>query len=998
MGPVNETTSSFSLKDHELVVLDKGSMIELVSQYEGMPFSQNCEVVERTDQTVTARLNFTADLSNLPYAAKIGADVDITLNLPERGEAEIAVRGTGIYQREASAEKGADNNTYDVILDGARVSKDLPPYVMAALAKAYGAGNIPGPDTPVEAAAGMLFPPLIGVLVNALQNAIKSKPKAKTMRDKEWYKKQYPGRTDEQLAMIMMADALGASGGDEEDAISIGDNEKPGGADYVPPSESTGGGYGVFAGEEAGSGEDLSFGKPDVPEDSPVQPAGTQPSATTETPEKPATPEEQEPEPESREVQVTARGSTILITKDPATGGWVNAETGNPFDLEAHERNFPEYVRQFNEHTAHNEELERTGQTAMQQKLNEIKQEYEQRNVLIDWMRRMQNTAMNRGMGENGEIDNMYNRLGAEIDRVDSGEPADLDRIAKIRDYIGNRIEGGIGGPKDTPDVESINWTNRGLWSEAFVETGRNLSQVTNKDGSLSWKGLAGRVAIGMLTGGTSEWVFTPMGSVYTMKDAIDRGDSGLSAASQGISQAVVQYGVGKVFGGIMGSTGAAAKGAVKGTLSGGLRGGVTGGLKGGWQGLKTAGGQMAKEGSDLFSRQAWSGATQKMGQSLSGGAKRLGNILTGREGYTGVTGQGASSASSAAAAAANLSPAERIQLNRFNEAVRSGDPAKVTGLYKNMGMKNLSNLQQKGVISSEAAEKCNQILRGEVNKSINTGTKNAINTFQNQTKVRIEEVVVGDSGSSARSSVTRLKTDFDRTGIPSFNQSDVKAYANMKNISVSEAYDDLSKQFKSTHQATVKEALKPLGVDGQYSTFDRIGSGSGQADSYAEGFTNARQAGSGTGEVFKVKADGSIRSYQTSGQAVVDQNQLNKAIYKTGDLLDDATAVPPKEVPSIINQQLQAIDKYPSDPLTIAKAVGRTEKGARLLVDSLNDPKLTQAAAEIYDNPGSMTDVLKKFGYTDAAGNADPSKFCQAGREAITQFDQSLKTIRPGS
>ncbi|NCA98585.1 MAG: hypothetical protein EOM70_04315 [Clostridia bacterium] len=1002
MGPVIDAQSSFSLRDHELVVLDKGRVIELVSQYEGMPFSQNCVVTERTDDTVTARLQFSADLSNLPYAAKIGADALVTLMMPQRGLAQISVGGTGTYQRSASSEKGADFNTYDVRLEGAMTSKDLPPFVMAVIDKTYGAGNIPGPDTPFEAAAGMLFPPLAGVLVNALQNALK--PKAKVMRDKEWYKKKYPGRTDEQLAMIMMADALGASGGDAEDAESIGDNERPGGADYVAPPEPAYSGQGGEAPEEP-SGEDLSFGKPDVPAEKPAaaatQPMPTEPPAAPAAPVREPAEPEQRFEPETRTVPYTVGGSTIDIERDPVTGGWIKSEDGQPFDLEAHQRNLEQQFERHNDYRARNEELERTGQTAMQQKLAEIKQEYEQREALVDWMRRMQNVAMNRGMGEKGEIDDMYSRLGAEINRVDSGESADFDKIARIRTYIGGRIEGDLGGPKDTPDVESINWTNRELWSEAFEETGRNLSQVTNKDGSLSWKGLAGRTAIGLLTGGTSEYVFTPMGSVYTMKDAIDRGESGLSAAAQGIQQAVVQYGVGKVFGAVVGTAGGAAKGAVKGALSGGLKGSVGGGLKGGWQGLKSAGSEMAKEGSDLFSRQAWSSATQKMGQSMSGGAKRIGNILTGREGYAGAAGIASTPAVSATSAITNLSPAERLKLNQFNEAVRSGDPAKVSSLYKNGGMKDLANLQQKGAISPQAAQQCNQALRSQVTDSIRKGTHDAINDIQKTTRVRVEEVIVGDSGSSAKAAVTRLKTDFDRTLVPKFNQADLKAYASRNNMSVSEAYDDLCKQFTNAHEANVSKALGQKGLDANavgFKSYDRIGSASGQADSYAEGFTNARQAASGSGEVFKVRADGSIRSYQTSGQAVVDQNQLNKALYKTGDLLDNPTAVPPREVPSIIHQQMQSISKNPSDPLTIAKAVGRTEKGANLLVDSLQDPKLTRAASEIYENPGRTSEILKKFGFTDAAGNADPSKFCQAGREAVTRFDQSLKSIQPGT
>jgi len=64
--------------------------------------------------------------------------------------------------------------------------------------------------------------------------------------------------------------------------------------------------------------------------------------------------------------------------------------------------------------------------------------------------------------------------------------------------------------------------------------------------------------------------------------------------------------------------------------------------------------------------------------------------------------------------------------------------------------------------------------------------------------------------------------------------------------------------------------------------------------------------------------------------------------MYKSTDILDDATAISPKEVPSIVKQQVSSLSSSPNDPLTVAKALGRTEKGAKLLGGSLKDPKQT--------------------------------------------------------
>lgn len=394
MGPVSEKKSSFSLEDYELSVLDKGTVVELMGQYEGMPFSQNCEIIEREENLVTAEFNFAADLTKLPYSANIAATAQVTLQKEQNGRITVGMKGKGFYSRAATNEKGADENTYELTLRGGRVKKDLPPFVMAAITKAYGAGNIPGPDSPAEAAVGMLFPPLVGLVVSVIQGLLKPQELVsklsvgeQSMKDANRTLGQGLVSEDEQRAWQMMANALGASGGDPEDPFSIGDNERPGGADYIAPQQSErSDGFGA---EYVGPDEDLSFGRPDAPGDVPdytPEGQGEPPSAGSDMPA--------QAEPESMVVQTSARGAQTLIVRDPVTGGWVNAETGNPFDLEGHQKNFPKQVKELEDIIKHNEELERTGQTSMQQSLDEIgRKEQEGFNAIqkeIDQRRREQ--------------------------------------------------------------------------------------------------------------------------------------------------------------------------------------------------------------------------------------------------------------------------------------------------------------------------------------------------------------------------------------------------------------------------------------------------------------------------------------------------------------------------------------------------------------------------------------------------------------------------------
>ena len=242
----------------------------MIGQYEGMTFSQNCPVLEREENKAVAEVNFAADLTKLPYNANIAARAEVTFTKEANGRIAISMDGQGFYSRAATEDKGADENTYSLSMRGNLVKKDLPPYVMVAIATAYGAGNIPGPDSPAEAAVGMLFPPLVGLIVSLLQGLLRPKELVSSLSVGEQAMKDANRSLgkglyteEEARAWATMADALGASGGDPEDAVSIGDNERPGGADYQAPQQNGQSGKG-FGAEYVGPDEDLSFGKPDA--------------------------------------------------------------------------------------------------------------------------------------------------------------------------------------------------------------------------------------------------------------------------------------------------------------------------------------------------------------------------------------------------------------------------------------------------------------------------------------------------------------------------------------------------------------------------------------------------------------------------------------------------------------------------------------------------------------------------------------------------------------
>lgn len=259
MGPVADNDSDFSVKDFELTILDKGESIEVIGVYEKMPFSQECAITEASDDSLVAQGRLSADLKNLPAKTKIAADFTITLSQKGKKNAQMTITGMGTYERAASKTKGADYNTYELKGSGKMQTSEIPAYVAAALASATkGVGNIPGPDSTSTAVVGLLFPPLVGLVIHVLQELLskaakkeEETPKIKKY-SKEWYKQQNPGMSDESIAWAMLADAGGGSD-DSSDASEGGGSE----GDSAEGSGSEGGSEGdADYGEEGTEGSE----------------------------------------------------------------------------------------------------------------------------------------------------------------------------------------------------------------------------------------------------------------------------------------------------------------------------------------------------------------------------------------------------------------------------------------------------------------------------------------------------------------------------------------------------------------------------------------------------------------------------------------------------------------------------------------------------------------------------------------------------------------------
>lgn len=357
-GPGFVDMSKINIKNFELTILDKSDTLECVGQYEGMPFSQVCTIAEQSYDKVVATASLSLDLTKTTFKAKVWGNGTITITKPNMGKPKVVISGTGYYQRPATKDKGADFNTYTAKASGTFKDKSLPPFVVAALGRQMGAGNIPGPDTPIQAATGLLFPPLATLLAHIIEEAMKVKQTGTSIKkySPEWYAKNYPGKTKEQLAWIMLADAMGSTDEpDIGDKLSIGDNETAGEESYgeaeayeEEPAYEEESQPEIM--EETQENPQETAAPPEAPAEQPV-PEPEQPAPGQEAPEQPPAPEEEDdgiPKfsdlPDEMTLTMDGKGHTNHYVKDLKKGVFINTETGGTLNLTHYFKDIAPYL------------------------------------------------------------------------------------------------------------------------------------------------------------------------------------------------------------------------------------------------------------------------------------------------------------------------------------------------------------------------------------------------------------------------------------------------------------------------------------------------------------------------------------------------------------------------------------------------------------------------------------------------------------------------------
>lgn len=329
MGPSEKTTLDVKLFD--IGMIDRGDLIELVGKidleqvvklleeqtgrkvqasYEGQvfPFSQACEIVERTKDSVKCQFLLRLNFTNMPFVNRFivgetSALVTIIFKTRSGLTPGVTIVGHAKYVRMDDPHLGTDMNDYSINGDGYRYMENLPPFVTFAMTKKLGgAGNIPGPSSPEQAAVGLLFPPLVSVIGYALQELLKPKPGgvAETFAD---YTRARRGAARRAAAREAAKEEAGAS------------TEEPGETEIFEEPEQE---Y-----EEAPAEEMVQTEEFKVPQES-------------ITPEQNSV-ESEKPSPVSVKVVVDHSGRIKEVTYDPQTGEWIT-EDGNLFNWEVYEK------------------------------------------------------------------------------------------------------------------------------------------------------------------------------------------------------------------------------------------------------------------------------------------------------------------------------------------------------------------------------------------------------------------------------------------------------------------------------------------------------------------------------------------------------------------------------------------------------------------------------------------------------------------------------------
>jgi len=154
---------------------------------------------------------------------------------------------------------------------------------------------------------------------------------------------------------------------------------------------------------------------------------------------------------------------------------------------------------------------------------------------------------------EKGTPGDIRKHIDGMIDDIIHGRPVDLNKYGKIHNiYTGHRT-----GRYLTEDqLPTDSQLNREIFENTVSWTAREIATGQDRDGNVSWLAVGTRIAVGIGTGGQSEWVWAPAEGTYRVYDNMMAGDSAGWAITKAVAWAAteefvigkgIQWGLGKV-------------------------------------------------------------------------------------------------------------------------------------------------------------------------------------------------------------------------------------------------------------------------------------------------------------------------------------------------------------------------------------------------------------------------------------------------------------------
>ncbi|MCJ7737247.1 MAG: hypothetical protein MUQ10_08040, partial [Anaerolineae bacterium] len=402
-----------------------------------------------------------------------------------------------------------------------------------------------------------------------------------------------------------------------------------------------------------------------------------------------------------------ALGNRFDYDWNPELGGYINPQTGGMLD--------PTLWNEYNRNVAANRAFSDRERERLENRDTDFDRHVDQFNTRIQ-RERLQGlegalrTLEERGyrLGEDGARASVH--AAALARQARAGLPVSIPKALAIERFLNNREAG-----RSTADTgerrEVTDWDVR---KEQALGGVRGITTGRNADGSANWAGVGTRIGIALVTGGISEYVFIPASAGYVYSDSRAQGMTRTEALGTAVVTAAVEYTIGKI---AQGLTAAA--------------GGI----------MRTAGG-LADEfapGISNYVRTGVRGLRQEFGQLGRGAASGLSSA---KQAVTRRLGIGARPA---------LSAAERQVQWRLTKAIAEGADDDIARVFRGGGRQTVASLEANGGLTTQQARQIQRSLSNQMDEALDDGAAGAMRRFQQETGVRTDELLVGDSGSTAR-------------------------------------------------------------------------------------------------------------------------------------------------------------------------------------------------------------------------------------------------------